>query len=104
MHSRENERQPIIVITHDECTFFANDGIQRVWTQKKDTFLQLKGQGQGIMTSEFLLSYKWLNLVSLTPKKRKKVIQQTELQEIEAVEIFEYGKNNDSYWDGAKLH
>ena len=23
---------------------------------------------------------------------------------IESVEIFEYGKNNDGYWDGAKLH
>lgn len=56
------------------------------------------------MTSEFYLPYGWLNLASLTPEKRKKVIQQTGLQKIEAVEIFEYGKNNDGYWDGAKLH
>ena len=27
---RGDDGQPIIVITHDECTFFANDGIQRV--------------------------------------------------------------------------
>ena len=36
------KRWPIIVITHDECTFFANDRIWKVWTQKGDTFLQPK--------------------------------------------------------------
>ena len=56
------------------------------------------------MTSEFLFPYGRLNLASLTPEKREEVIQQTGLQEIEAVEIFKYGKNNDEYWDGAKLH
>lgn len=29
----------IIVITYDEYTFFANDGVQKIWTQKEDTFL-----------------------------------------------------------------
>lgn len=28
----------------------------------------------------------------------------TELVEIKIVEIFEYKKNNDKYWDGAKLY
>ena len=55
------------------------------------------------MTSEFHLPYGQLNLASLTPEKREEVIQQTGSQEIEAVEIFEYGKNKDGYWDGAKL-
>ena len=27
-----DERQPIIVITHDKCIFSANNGVQRVWT------------------------------------------------------------------------
>ncbi len=56
------------------------------------------------MTSEFFLSYRRLNLASLTPKKREEDIQQAGLQKIEVVEIFEYGKNNDSYWDKTKLH
>lgn len=56
------------------------------------------------MTSEFLFLYKRLNLASLILEKKEEVIQQTGLQEIEAVKIFEYGKNNDGYWDGAKLH
>lgn len=24
--------RPVVVITHDECTFSANDGVQRAWT------------------------------------------------------------------------
>ena len=99
-----NHRRPIIVITHDECTFSANDGIRKAWARKSDTFLRPKGRGQGIMVSEFILPYERLNLAFLTPEKREEVIQQTGLTFTEAVEIFEYGKNNDGYWDGAKLH
>ena len=40
------ERRPIIVITHDECTFSANDG-----------FLRPKRRGQEIMTCDFLLLF-----------------------------------------------
>ena len=45
--------------------------------------IQRARQGQGIMTSDFLHSFR---------------------RETEAVEVFEYGKNNNRYWDGAKLH
>ena len=38
----KNNRQPIIVISYDECIFFANDGVRRAWTQKGDTFLRPK--------------------------------------------------------------
>ena len=43
-------------------------------------------------------------MASLTLEKREKVIQQVRLQEIKAIEIFKYRKNNNGYWDGAKLH
>lgn len=29
---RGNKCQPVIIITHDECTFFTNDGIHKTWT------------------------------------------------------------------------
>lgn len=56
------------------------------------------------MTSEFLLRFGSLNLALLSPVKREKVVERCGLLTTEAVEIFEYGKNNDGYWDGAKLH
>lgn len=56
------------------------------------------------MVTEFILLFGRLNLASLTPEKREKVIEKTGLRHTEAVEVFEYGKNNDGDWDGAKLH
>lgn len=50
-------RRPVIIITHDKCTFSANDGVRQVWTKKRDTYLRLKGRGQRIMTSKFLLPF-----------------------------------------------
>lgn len=38
-------RRPIVVITHDGCTFSANDGIRKAWIRKEDTFLRPKGRG-----------------------------------------------------------
>lgn len=98
------DRRPVIIITHDECTFSANDGVRKAWTREGDTFLRPKGRGQGIMVSEFILPFGRLNLTSLSPEKRQKVLEQTGLSHTEVVEIFEYGKNNDGYWDDAKLH
>ena len=99
-----DKRRPIIKITHDECTFSANDGAQKAWTREGDTFLRPKGRGQEIMTSDFLLSFGRINLASLFSQERKGVVEKCGLLETEAVEIFEYGKNNNGYWDGAKLH
>lgn len=96
--------RPIILITHDECIFSANDEICKAWTQKEDTFLQPKGRGQGIMASEFLFLFGRLNFSSLSEEKKKKVIKILGLTVTEAVELFEYGKSNEGYWDGSKLH
>lgn len=96
-------RRPVIVITHDECTFSANDGIRKAWSQG-GTFLRPKGRGQGIMASEFLLPFGRLNLSSLSTEKKKEVVEKTGLTITEAVELFEYGKSNEGYWDGSKLH
>lgn len=68
---RGENRRPIIVITHDECTFSANDGVQKAWTQIEDAFLRLKGRRQSIMTLDFILLYGRLNLNSLTPEKKR---------------------------------
>ena len=50
-------QQSIIVITHDESIFSANDGKQQAWIQEGDAILCLKGKGKGIMVSDFLLSF-----------------------------------------------
>lgn len=56
------------------------------------------------MVSKFILLFGRLNLVLLPPKKSQEVIKKTGWMHTELIEIFKYKKNNDRYWDGAKLH
>jgi len=102
-----SESRPIILVTHDEATFSANDGIRRAWMDMNGeaTYLRPKTKGQGIMVSEFLLPFGRLNLSSLTAEQKTRIMEPTAsgLTVDEAVEILEYGKNREGYWDGAKL-
>ncbi len=66
----DENKQPIIVITHDECIFSVNDGIRKAWTRKRDTFLRSKGRSQNIMVLEFFLPFGYLNLLFLNLEKR----------------------------------
>src|SRR6267378_820791 len=72
------------------------------WTGKR-RFLRPKTKGQGIMVSEFLLPFGRLNLSSLTAEQKAQTMGSTGLTADEAVEVLEYGKNREGYWDGAKL-
>lgn len=56
------------------------------------------------MVLEFILPFGRLILAALTPEKRQKVMKKTGLMHTRAVEVFKYGKNNNDYWDGAKLY
>lgn len=56
------------------------------------------------MVSEFLLLFDRLNFLLLSEKKQKEVIEKTRLIILEAVELFEYEKNNEGYYNGAKLY
>ena len=51
------QRRPIIIITHDESIFSANDGRHQAWIPKESAFLRPKGKGKRIMVSDFLLPW-----------------------------------------------
>lgn len=65
--------------------------------------MQLKNKGQGIIVSDFLLSFSRLNFFSLSILSQKKLIKSHSFTETEAVEIFEFEKNNQNNWTGADL-
>ena len=60
-----SDRQPIILITHDESTFSANNSCRKVWTFEGHGIIRPKGKGRRIMVSDFLLPWSRLNLLSL---------------------------------------
>ncbi|RPA78671.1 hypothetical protein BJ508DRAFT_349096 [Ascobolus immersus RN42] len=46
--------KPLVLVTHDESTFNANDGKRRVWVKDGKMPLRQKSRGKGIMVSGFL--------------------------------------------------
>lgn len=89
------------MITYDESTFNANDGSRQVWQKKNHFILCSKGKGKGIIVSDFLLPWSRLDLFSLF-HTRQEELANLDIP-LEAVEFFEYGKNNDGYWNGEHL-
>lgn len=56
------------------------------------------------MISEFIFLFRRLNLLFLTLKQREDVLEKTRLTYTEVIKIFEYKKNNNNYWNRAKLY
>ena len=50
----QNGEKEHILVTHDECIFYSNDGKRGVWTKTGQLPLRKKGNGRSIMVSEFL--------------------------------------------------
>ena len=95
------DQRPIIMITHDESTFFINNWRKKVWTLNGQGILRPKGKRKGIMVSDFLLPWSRLNLLSLPPQKQENLASSGMV--IEAVPYFEYRKTKERYWTGEHL-
>jgi hypothetical protein len=92
--------RPVVIITHDESIFSANDGKHQAWVPENGTILRPKGKGKGIMVSDFLLPWSRLNLLSL-PRTRQQELLDLGIP-LEAAVFFEYGQE-EGYWDGKML-
>ena len=55
------------------------------------------------MVLDFLLSFSPLNLFHLFEEKPDQIVEQYGFLSKEAIEILEYWKNNEGYWNGIKL-
>lgn len=98
--------RPMVLVTHDESTFNANDGTRQGWTKIGQQPLRPKGRGRGIMVSAFLSPAGILRVPETYPDERLSSIPdwphtQTGKPIREAVEYLEYGP--DRYWDGDRM-
>lgn len=98
--------KPLVLVTHDESTFNANDGKRSLWMKKDHQPIRPKSKGRGIMVSGFL-----------TPGGKLRVpdtISDIELMNNpmwptdtagnpirDSMHFLEYGKDN--YWTGDKM-
>ena len=46
-------QKKVVFVTHDESTFYANDGSNDLWLESGENYMRKKGMGQSIMISEF---------------------------------------------------
>lgn len=49
----EEGEEKLVFVTHDECTFYANDGKNDIWLMEGESYIRKKSMGSSIMVSEF---------------------------------------------------
>ncbi len=91
-----NEKE-IILITHDECIFYSNDGKRGVWAKSGELLLRKKGNGHSIMVSEFLTEECGRLKLNLQQHQENPSIPE------EAQVYLQSGKDRDRYWMSENL-
>jgi hypothetical protein len=87
-----------ILVTHDESTFYSNDGRRHGWAPRGEQPLRKKGRGRGLMVSDFLLETVGRLLL---PEEMHAALQDPTFPQ-EACEIFEFGGEK-GYWTGENV-
>jgi hypothetical protein len=84
--------QKIVMVTHDESTFYANDGMNKIWllNNMESQPLIPKGQGQSVMVSEFQCACHGTMKSPSDPNKTSRV-------------LFEAGVNREGYWKSSDM-
>ncbi|PKB93644.1 hypothetical protein RhiirA5_247291, partial [Rhizophagus irregularis] len=93
----ESDDKEVILVTHDECIFYSNDGKRGVWAKSGELPLRKKGNGRSIMVSEFLLE---------ECGRLKLNIQQHQENPFIPEEVRVYlqpGKDREGYWTSEHL-
>jgi hypothetical protein len=85
-------QQRIVLVVHDESTFYSNDGRKMAWKSLYETVLKKKGMGRSIMVSDFLCECH--GPLQYTDENG---------EIIRTRETIKPGKNNDGWWTNAQL-
>lgn len=91
----------LVIIDHDESTFYANDDESRAWGEPGSHYIKPKGKGSSIMVSDFIDELNGPLCLSdaefALHQKSKPGLRQ------EARVLLECGENRDGYWDSKKF-
>ncbi|CAJ0765859.1 22528_t:CDS:2, partial [Entrophospora sp. SA101] len=91
------DKKEIILVTHDECIFYSNDGKRGAWARDGELPLKKKGNGRCIMVSEFLTEIHGRLCLN-----QDQIIDNPDVPE-EAKTILKPGKNHEGYWKSDDL-
>ena len=99
--------KPLVLVTHNESTFNANDGKRQGWMKKGEQPLRQKGKGRGIVVSGFLTSGGRLRVPDLISDRELEsnptwvMPPDGEGPVRDSMWLHEYGKDN--YWNREKM-
>ena len=89
--------RPFILVTHDESTFAAHDGLKRLWLPDGKQPLRKKGQGRFIHVSDFLC-----NIIGWLALDEEKAAQHPDLQAAACI-IMQPDTQHYGWWTSDKL-
>ena len=102
----QSGEKPLVLVTHEESTFNANDGKRRLWSQEGEQPVLPKGKGKGIMMSGFLTPGGILKVPAHISDAQLLadptwVLNNEGVPVRQAIKYLEYAKDN--YWTGEKM-
>ena len=99
--SVSSSRKRLVLIYHDESTFHSNDDQGWVWAEKWSQQIKPKGQGRGLMVSDFIEEHN--GYLKLTDTEYEEARSHHPNLWKEARYILKYGTDSQGYWNSEKF-
>ena len=97
----DDEKKKLILIYHDESTFHSNDGQGWLWAEEGKQPIRPKGQGRGIMVSDFIEEYG--GFLALTDQEYEEArLHYSDLWKSSRF-LLKYGSGSEGYWNSEKF-
>ena len=93
----DSAEKRLVLIYHDESSFHANEGQLWQWTEQDKLALRPKGQGRGLMVSDFIEEHN--GYLRLAPEEHAIAKLAHPNLPMEARIIFKFGAQGDGYWN-----
>ena len=87
----------LVIIYHDESIFHSNEDQGWAWVEEGMQTIRPKGQGKGIMVSDFINEYN--GYLQLTTEEFESARQHNPAIKKEARVLWKYGVADEGYWD-----
>ena len=95
------QRRHMVLLFHDESTYHSNEDQGWMWAEKGNQPIRPKGQGRGIMVSDFVDEFN--GLLSLTREEFERgKLEYPDLKQ-KARELLKYGAEGEGYWNSEKF-
>ena len=98
--AQPSDKKKLVLIFHDESIFHSNDDQGWMWGEKNKIVIKPKGQGRGIMVSDFIEEHN--GYLRLTEEFAQGKIRYPDLKQ-EARVLLRFGSDYEGYWNSDKF-